>query len=757
MSPSPAIVHRKYRTLNPGALLLVALGLALCSYTSHATTDNPGQIRPQLVNQQLFEKQLQHAAQLIEKGSTHLAIESLDKTLSHARKMGDIQSQINTLGLLSDAYLLAGHPQDALENANKTVALATRHQVAANQAVALNYQGNAYVALRDLQGAKRSFQEALSFAKAARNDQLIVSIIINHLHTLTALNEHLDTYDQLQTGFSIANGTSNQDQVTNLITLSHLSLRVLNSKKLSNDKQANRLLKNTFTALTKAKNLTNINASKTEAGIATGLLGELYSYQGRQSEAEKLYQQALFVAHETKNHYLASRWYWRLGQLQAQSNNKEAAINSYYHSLASLSGFQPALITGWRGLPGTFQESMGIVYLELAQLLLEKAEVSTTASARQIALKGIRDIMEQYRTVELKEYFRDACVSNQLDQQPDIDIDHLITPGTAVLYPVVLKDRLLLLLSLADNSISYREVLVDSDELERNAQQFRALMNPSSNPRSLMKISMRLYDQLIRPVAAQLQQSRVENLVIVPDNVLRTIPFAALHNGQSYLVNEYALAIAPGLTLTDVANSGESTEQIFAGGLSEGVQGFPRLNFVKPEVESISALDTGKKLLDSQFVKSNVISELSQTNYKWVTFSTHAQINQNFNESYLLTYDDKLSFNELENVFQSAKLRNKNVELLVLSACETAVGDQRAALGLAGLAVKAGVKSAMASLWKVNDKYTSELIPQFLTNLKNTELTKAQALQTAQLDLINKHNITHPYYWAAFVVVGNWL
>ena len=746
MSPSPTIAYRKYSTVNPGILLLVAMGLALCSISSYSTTYNPEHTR----------QQLQNSTQLIEDGAIHQATEYLKDILSNARKMGDIQNQIRALGLLSDTYLRGGQPKIALDYAEQAVSLANQHRGAAEKAISLNYQGNALVALRDFQNARSCFLQALGFAKADDNDRLSVSIIINYLHTSIALKDQSDSYQQLLSGFSL---TSKQpkNQIANLITLSHLALDVLRGNKVSDDSKANQLLENTFKALNKAKNLAIENTSKADTGTATGYLGDLYAYQERYGEAERLYHQALFIAHETENHYLASRWYWRLGQLQVANENKEQAIKYYYRALASLSGFQPAPLNGWRGLPDAFQESVGVVYLELAALLLEKANHSTTEAARQVALKGIRDIMEQYRTVELKEYFRDACVSDQLDQQPEINLDHLITPGTAVLYPVVLSDRILLLLSQADNSIIFKEVPVNSEELQNTTQKFRSLMNPSSNPRRLMKVAMTLYDQLIRPIRPLLYESRVENLVIVPDNILRTIPFAALHNGESYLVNEFALAIAPGLTLTDITGSNDSVRQIFAGGLSEGVQGFPRLNFVKPEVESISALNAGKKLLDRQFLKSNILSELSQTNYKWVTFSTHAQIDQNFNESYLLTYDDKLSFNELENIFQTAKLRNNNVDLLVLSACETAVGDQRAALGLAGLAVKAGVKSAMASLWKVNDKYTAELIPQFLSNLKQTELTKAQALQAAQLDLINKHNVSHPYYWAAFVVVGNWL
>ncbi len=135
----------------------------------------------------------------------------------------------------------------------------------------------------------------------------------------------------------------------------------------------------------------------------------------------------------------------------------------------------------------------------------------------------------------------------------------------------------------------------------------------------------------------------------------------------------------------------------------------------------------------------------------------HAQIHSDPRQSFLLTYDDKITLDELESFVRTGQFRDQPVELMVLSACDTAEGDERAALGLAGVAVKAGARSVMASLWAVNDASTATLVPLFFENLKNPNLSKAQALQRAQQHLLAEVEYQHPFYWAGFVLIGNWL
>jgi CHAT domain-containing protein len=137
--------------------------------------------------------------------------------------------------------------------------------------------------------------------------------------------------------------------------------------------------------------------------------------------------------------------------------------------------------------------------------------------------------------------------------------------------------------------------------------------------------------------------------------------------------------------------------------------------------------------------------------------ATHGVFNSDVRKSFVLTHDNQLTLDDLERLIRPGQLRDQPLELLTLSACQTAAGDDRAALGLAGVAVKAGARSAFASLWFVNDKASSILVSDFYEQLKMPGHTKAQALQVAQQKLIHRPGFEHPCYWAPYLLIGNWL
>ncbi|HLZ33362.1 MAG TPA: CHAT domain-containing protein, partial [Nitrospira sp.] len=125
--------------------------------------------------------------------------------------------------------------------------------------------------------------------------------------------------------------------------------------------------------------------------------------------------------------------------------------------------------------------------------------------------------------------------------------------------------------------------------------------------------------------------------------------------------------------------------------------------------------------------------------------------------SFVLTFDDRLTMDRLSQVVGHFKLRGQPLELLSLSACQTAAGDDRAALGLAGIAIKAGARSALATLWFVNDESSSALVVEFYRQLKNPAMSKAMALRQAQLKVLENPEYQHPIFWAPFLLLNNWL
>jgi CHAT domain-containing protein len=187
------------------------------------------------------------------------------------------------------------------------------------------------------------------------------------------------------------------------------------------------------------------------------------------------------------------------------------------------------------------------------------------------------------------------------------------------------------------------------------------------------------------------------------------------------------------------------------------VQGFAPLPFVADELQSVQKLYGGTVRQDQQFTVPTMEKDLGDTPYQIVHIASHGQFDSDVNKTFLLTYDGKLGMNKLEQILGLSKFRTDAVELLTLSACETAAGDDRAALGLAGVAIKAGARSALATLWTVNDPASAELVSTFYRELQDPAVSKAKALQQAQLGLLKDARYRHPSYWSAFLLIGNWL
>jgi CHAT domain-containing protein len=201
----------------------------------------------------------------------------------------------------------------------------------------------------------------------------------------------------------------------------------------------------------------------------------------------------------------------------------------------------------------------------------------------------------------------------------------------------------------------------------------------------------------------------------------------------------------------------ERAPKVLASGLTESVQGFTALPSVADELRQIAAVFPTTTHQDAEFQVASIGEQISAGDYSIVHIATHGQFQSDYQRSFLLAYDGVITMDQLEAVVRGQGKKGKPLDLLVLSACETAAGDELAALGLAGVAVKAGARSAVASLWRINDEATSLLIADFYRELKNPRRTKAEALQNAQITLINSVRFRHPGYWGAFLLVGDWL
>jgi CHAT domain-containing protein len=481
-------------------------------------------------------------------------------------------------------------------------------------------------------------------------------------------------------------------------------------------------------------------------------LGHLYETEHRYDEGLQLTRRAIFSAQAANAPESLYRWEWQLGRLLADTGKLDEAIAAYYRAGDVLKPIRPEVASTLSGDSLSGEESIRPLFFEQADLLFQRATLTADEKTAQEYLRHARDAIESYKAAELRDYFRDQCVDALQAKLTKLDT---ISPTTAVIYPIVFSDRTELLASFSSGMLRY-SVPITSEALTKEVRLFRRTVEKRTTLEYLSH-SQQLYDWLIRPLESELIRHKIETLVFVPDGALRTIPFSALHDGTSFLIQKYAIAMTPGLYLTDPRPLNLQKVRTLAGGLTTSVQGFPSLPYVAEEVESIRTLFQADQLINNEFRTGLLEQELRESRYGILHIATHGQFSTDANDSFLLTFDGKLTMSKLDQLIGLFRYRQDPLELLTLSACQTAVGDDRAALGLAGVAIKAGARSALATLWFINDEASAELISEFYRQLRDPSVSKAVAIQRAQIKLLGDRVYEHPAYWSPFLLLNNWL
>lgn len=625
---------------------------------------------------------------------------------------------------LSNWHLLHSQLDKAQHYSMQSIELACKGSQALACATALNNQANILAYQGDYNQAIKIYQQSLTLAN--NSPVLYATILANILQIQTTTEV---TFNQVLSHMQAL--PNSKEKIFGLLKLAYIAIETSNE-------QAYKILQT-------VKKIAPANA------YMKGYLGKLYEKNHRYQEAEYLTRQAIFLSDSAPE--MLYLWQWQLGRLRNKQKDLMGAIKAYQQAVKHLQNIRQAILRGYRNPPQPLYKNTDAVYFDLADLWLQYAR--RNPNQRQAALEKARQILELLKTVELENYFKDDCVTRQKATITNIN------NNTAVLYPMIFRDRVELLLNFSDQKIqqfTIKTPQANQKHLRQLVNNFQEqLRNPNSNYRRLLINSQTLYDILIKKTVVELKKHHITTLIIIPDMLLRTIPFAALHDGKNFLISKYALAITPGLSLTDIPKKLKNVKILMAG-LSKSVQGFSPLPNALNTIKAIEKQQLCPKipytsLTNQIFTTKNIHKQLNKQDYKIVYFATHGKFEPNSNRSFLLTYDQKLNLNELE---QLIKLKNDQpIELLILSACETAVGDTQAALGLAGIAIKAGARSAIASLWQVSETSTSKLMTAFYKQIcNNTYISKALSFAKAQRTLMTQYK--HPYYWAGFLLIGNW-
>lgn len=503
--------------------------------------------------------------------------------------------------------------------------------------------------------------------------------------------------------------------------------------------EMNRSEKNLKIAIARAKELQD----KRGLSYAWGSLGNLYEIENNLELAQEFTEKALYIAAGINAPEIAYQWQWQLGRIYKKQQNRKQAILAYSQATANLQFLRRDLIVNSSQIRFNFRESVEPVYRELADLLLQPG-------ATQTDLQLARSTIEALQLAELDNFFDNAC----LDAQP-MDIDRF-DPNGAIFYPIILDDRLEIILALPEQPLTRYSTEVTRSQIENTIEELRiALSNPNDD--SFLRISQIVYDWAIAPLESQLAANKVQNLVFVMDGALRNIPLAGLFDGEKYLIEKYTVAYAPTLQLIDDRTSQEIRERILLAGLSEARQDFPALPGVEKELRTIETKISARVLLNNDFTQTNFASALERSPFSIVHLASHGEFSSQLEDTFILTWNERINIDELNVLLRSDSKQANPIELLVLSACQTAVGDKQAAIGLAGMAVRAGARSTIASLWAVSDESTTLLMINFYAEWTGNNITKAEALRRAQQRLLQEDRFSHPYFWSAFILLGNWL
>ncbi len=684
-------------------------------------------------------------------GLYRLAQQTLTETTQLLENQPDSLLKVTGLRSLGNVLRVVGDLEQSRQILQQSKEVATRVQSPQAISDALLSLGNTARAQQDTQAALEFYQQA---AIASVSPATLIQSQLNQLSLLLE-NEQLSAAFALlpQIQSQISNLPASRMAVYARINFAQ-SLMKLETGGLrdsgSNRQRTTDIAQMLATSVQQSKNLKDQRAES----YALGTLGGLYEQTRQLSNAFDLTQQARLLAQSIDASDIAYQWQWQLGRLLKAQGNIQQAIAAYTEAFNTLKSLRRDLVAINPEVQFSFRESVEPVYRQLVDLLLQP--VGTSEPSQDNFIKA-REVIEALQLAELDNFLREACL------QATVEIDKVVDQenSTAVIYPIILPDRLEVILKVSQQKNLYHySTPVAESQAESVLKELRQQLIEPDATEEVKSLSQQVYNWLIKPAMTNLAQSNVKKLVFVLDGSLRNIPMAALYDGKQYLVENYSVALTPGLHLIDPKPLKQRQLKAIVAGVSEPRSGFSALPNVKRELEEIQSEVSSKVLLNQEFTSTALQERVNSLPFPVVHLATHGQFSSQASKTFIVAWDKRIYVNELNNLLRTRDQSQPNnaIELLVLSACQTAAGDNRAALGIAGVAVRAGARSTLASLWNVDDESTALLMSQFYRELTNNQaLPKAEALRRAQLALLKNPQFQRPMFWAPYILLGNWL
>ena len=530
-------------------------------------------------------------------------------------------------------------------------------------------------------------------------------------------------------------------------------------------------------------------------GVALSNLGRAYSNIGKQPEAITNYQKALNIAKEVRDRSTESVVLTNIGDLLTQQKQIELAIAFLKQSVNVRESIRQSIRMLPREDRAAYKQSVSYTYRHLAKLLLQQNRINEAIQILDLLKVQelqdyLRDVKGNDRTsagitlfapeqsvinTDVKSLINGSPLTAQIQQAAIQQQSSLITSRSlianvqkfgdraALFYPLLFEDRLFLILLPAKSAPVLRSIAVQSQEFTNLLQTFRADLQDAGST-DVKESATQLYQYLIKPIEADLQAANIELLLYAPDGQLRYIPLAALYDGKQWLIERYSFNYLTAAGFLDLQTVKKAPLKAIAAAFTQGQVNFEignekfsftGLPFAGKEIDKIAAtFPNTTKLVDTFFNRNATVAQFGE--YNLIHLATHAAFVRGMPEDsfVLLGNGDRLNLRELR------EWKLPNTQLIVLSACQTAiggvVGSGEEILGFGYQIQRTGARAAIASLWTVSDQGTQSLMNNFYTQLQKGN-NVINSLREAQLSLLQSKQgeFQHPYFWSAFILIGN--
>ncbi|MHC0067407.1 CHAT domain-containing protein [Nostoc sp. UIC 10890] len=478
-----------------------------------------------------------------------------------------------------------------------------------------------------------------------------------------------------------------------------------------------------------------------------GTLGKL-----KLEQSQPYFEEALRLAQSVRAWDLAYQWQQELAKLYKEQGKHKEALQAYSAAIENVTQVRNNLLSTNTDLQFSFKEKVEPLYRDYMRLLLTESNPN---------LPRVIQTNERLQIAELENYLQ--C--GKLNLTALNEIENLDTSPT-IIHIIDLVDSLEVIFQSPKQPIHHHSV--DSQLIRGHINNFIDTLQDNNlayvSADVILDRSQALYNLLIAPIK-YLPTSGI--LVFTLDASLQSLPMGLFHDGKNYLIERYGITGTLGSRIQPPKLLKEKQLKAFIAGLSKispsfyapnAPKGLKVLPGVEVEIANVKkGITSSKVLLNEDFVSPMLDKELSTDDFSIIHLTTHAQFSSVPDRTMIFAWDKPITVSEFNDLLkEKTQSSQEGIELLVLSACQTAKGNKRSALGMAGVAVQAGARSTIATLWQVDADSSALLMKEFYQRLKDG-LTKVEALRLAQLQLISNPQYQHPSHWAAFLLIGGWL